>query len=145
VAENSTHVYWIGLATLYGLVSFVIDRVHSEKGFADLRGDANIVLHWIGVIAALQLAHFFVLSGRMADADAGLTKGLILALGMFTAGSHGNWRLMVIGLAVGLATACVAAIKEYLWVLLGLAVATGLVLVYGGRLVRRAGSRSAAD
>jgi hypothetical protein len=89
------------------------------------------------VLVAVQIVYMLVTSGRMANADTGLANGLILALGTFAAGAFGNWRLLVIGAALAMATAGVAFVEEYLWVLLGIAVLAILVLVLGARVTAR--------
>jgi len=137
VDARGAYGYWIGLTVVYGLAAFVMDRMHGGRKLTDLRSAGRVLLHWLGVLAAVQFAYAFVVSGRMADADAGLTYGLVLALGTFTAGVHGNWRFIVVGAALGLATVGVALVEEYLWVLFAIAVAMVLILIFGGRLARR--------
>jgi len=143
VSEGETHLYWIMLVVVFGAVSFLVDRVHSGRSVLDLKGGHRVLLHWIGMIAAIQLAHFFVQTGRMANADAGLTKGLLLGLGVYLAGVYGNWRLLVVGVAVAVASACIAVFEQYVWVLLGIAVFAIVLLVFGASLVRRFGNAEA--
>lgn len=144
VSVQSSHAYWLGLTVVYGLAAFAMDRLHGGHALTDMRDAGRVLLHWLGVLVAVHFAYYFVTAGRMADADAGLTYGLILALGTFTAGVHGNWRLMVVGAAVGLATVGVALVEQYLWVLVGIAAVMVLVLVFGGRLSRRLRAGKAA-
>jgi hypothetical protein len=140
VSATGTHLYWSVLVVIFAAVALVVERMHSGRSGG--RRILNWVLQWAGVLAAVQLVYLLVSTGRIANADTGLACGVILALGTFTAGVHGNWRLMVVGLALGLATAGVAFFEEYLWVLLGVAVLTVLALVVGRRLFgsRRAGT-----
>lgn len=134
VSPLGTHVYWVALVAIYGAATLVADRLHTDHSLAEPRSALAIVLHWLGVYAAIQLIYYFIGSGRMANADTGLANGVILALGMFTAGTHVNWRLMVVGAALGAATASVAFVEEYLWVMFGLA-ALALVLMVAGTRV----------
>ena len=60
----------------------------------------------------------------------------IVALGTFTSGVHTNWRLVVIGAALGLGTAAVAYVERYLWVLFALAVLALAVDLSGRPLAR---------
>jgi hypothetical protein len=134
VSPTGTHVYWVVLVVLFGLANFAADRLHTSHSLTDLRSGSAILLHWVGVYAALQMIYFFVNSGRIANADTGLSNGLILALGIFTAGAHGSWRLMVVGVALGAATGAVAFVEEYMWVLFGISVLALVVLLVGTRL-----------
>jgi hypothetical protein len=117
--------YWLGLAAAFGLAALAIEWVHRDAAFSLSRVAPRLALHWIGVIAALEAVFLFIDAGRLAGAGVGLTNGAILALGAFLAGVHGNWRLLVVGVAIGLAAVLVALVEQYVWLLVGL----GLVAV----------------
>jgi len=142
VSAAGMHVYWVGLVVIFALVAIAIGRMHPKAGMSFGRAILPIVLHWVGVFLAVELIYFFVASGRIANADTGLTVAMILALGTYLAGVHGNWRLMVIGLAIGLAATGAAFLEEYLWVMLGLALLVIAILVLGSR---RSGGAASAD
>lgn len=137
VSATGTNLYWTLLVVAFAFVALAVDRMHSGHALGDARTALTIVLHWLGVLAATQLIFLLVSTGRMANADTGLACGVILALGTFSAGVHGNWRLIVVGVALGLATASIAFVEEYLWVLLGVALLAIVALVFGGRLMVR--------
>jgi hypothetical protein len=136
VSGERTHSFWTALLVIYAVAAYTVDRLYSGISFKDVRRALSIALHWIGVFAAMVFIYFFATSGRIANADIGLTYGLILALGTFLAGVHSNWRLMVVGGALGFGTVGVAFIEEYLWVLFGIAVLALLILVVGSRIAR---------
>lgn len=138
VSASSSQLYWTLLVALFGVIAFVSDKLHTDHSIADIRGGITIVLHWLGVFLAIELVSYFVLSGRMTNADTGLTDGLILALGAFLFGIHGNWRFVVIGVALGAATWVVAFVESYLWVLFCIAVVAILCFVVGARLLHKA-------
>jgi hypothetical protein len=138
ISAASSQLYWTLLVALFAVLAYVSDKLHTDNSIADIRGGITIVLHWVGVFLAIELVSFFVLSGRMNNADTGLTDALILALGAFLFGIHGNWRFVVIGIALGAATWVVAFVEAYMWVLLGIAVIAILCFVIGARLVHRA-------
>ena len=141
VSASGTHAFWTVLVVLFALVAFIVDRVHPDHRLNDPRRSISIGLHWLSVFIAIQLVYFFVSAGRMANADMGLSNGLILALGTFIGGVYGNWRLIVAGVALGLATAGVAFVEQYLWLLSGIAVLAILALLFGSRLIRRVRNR----
>ncbi len=142
ISAAGTHLYWSALVVAFAVVALAIDRMHPKPG-SSLGGSVlPIALHWIGVFLAIELVYFFVGSGRIANADTGLTNAMILALGTYLAGVHSNWRLMLVGLAIGLAAAGAAFMEEYLWVMFGLAV---LVIVIFALASRRSSTAPVDD
>jgi hypothetical protein len=137
VSAEGTRTYWSLLLLIFAVVAFVSDRMHTDHGIAHVHSAVTIALHWLGVFLAIQLVHYFVVSGRMANADIGLTNGLVLALGTFLFGVYSNWRMGVIGVALTVATAGVAFIEEFVWFLFIVAVVAVLVLFLGTRLINR--------
>ncbi len=137
VSVASTRSFWTILVILFAGISFAAVRMYAGRARSSRLDAVAILVHWIGVFVAIQCVYLFVSTGRMANADTGLTSGLILALGTFTAGAFGNWRLMIVGAALVGATLVVALFEEYVWVLLGLAVLAVTALVLGSRLIGR--------
>ena len=137
VSTTSTHKYWTALVVLFGVIAFIADRLHTDHAITDVKSGLTIVLHWLGVFLAMQLVYYFVVSGRIANADNGLTNALILALGAYLFGIHGNWRFIVIGLGLAAATVVVALVEEYLWVLICVAAAALGVFLLGTKLKHR--------
>ena len=137
VSAAGTQGYWTLITLVFALASLEVDWQHSGPAFSGSRSAVRLGLHWVGVFAAVQIVYFFIASGRLANADTGLVNGLILALGTFLCGVHVNWRLMVLGVALGLATGAVAYVEQYLWVLLGLALVAIAALLLGARMTHR--------
>lgn len=140
VSAASSYGFWLVLVLIYAAAALISDRLHSEHSMIHLRSAVSIALHWAAVLAAVSMIFFFVSSGRIANADTGLTCGAILSLGTFTAGAQGNWRMMLVGVTLAAATIGVAVVEEYLWILLGLAVAAAAVLVLGAHFMRKRGA-----
>lgn len=140
VSAGGTHLYWIILTVIFSVSVLVADRMYAGHGLWDIRSGLPIIVHWIGVLAAIQIVYSLVATGRIANADTGLANGLVLALGAFASGAYGNWRFLVIGAALGLGTVGVAYVEEYLWVLFGIALLAILTLVLGARWRSRAPS-----
>ncbi|MBL9060736.1 MAG: hypothetical protein JNK88_12015 [Mangrovicoccus sp.] len=136
VSAMRSNGYWLGLVVVFALVSYGFDRVSSGGRWVDLTALTRTAVHWLGVLAAIELVHVFVQAGQMTNADTGLACGLILALGAFTAGAWGNWRMGILGLALGVATAVVALIEQYLWVLLAVALVAVAVMLLVARMRR---------
>jgi hypothetical protein len=142
VSGASSQTYWTILAIVFGLAAFGLLWLHAGADFPRSRQAVVMAVHWLGVLAAVELVYLFIAAGRLTNADTGLLNGVVLALGTFLAGVHGGawagWRLVVIGAAIGLATAAVAYLEQYLWVLLGLALLALAAVFFVGRLRARA-------
>ncbi len=129
-----TQGYWTLLTVVFGIVALVTDWLHSKGGWRLTASTVRLALLWVGVFVAIQLVYFFIASGRFMNADTGLINGLILALGTFACGVYVNWRLVVVGMALGFATMAAAYVEQYLWILLGVALVAVAVLIVGARL-----------
>ena len=137
VSAALTYKYWAALVVLFAVIAFISDRLHTDHAVSDVKTGLTIGLHWLGVFLAMEMVYYFVVSGRIANADTGLTNALILALGAFLFGVHGNWRFVVIGLGLAAATWIVAFVEEYMWVLIFVAAAALVVLLLGAKLKHR--------
>ena len=134
VSALGTQGYWTLLTVAFAIASLVMDWLHSEHAWRNAMGAIRLVLLWVGVFLAIQLVYVFIAGGRFANADTGLVNGLVLALGTFACGLYVNWRLVVVGVALGFATLAAAYVEQYLWVLLGVAVLAVVVLLVGARV-----------
>ncbi len=139
VSAASSQFYWTLLVIVFAAAALALHWFEGGHGVGGLRGVWSIALHWLGVLVAVEMVFYLVASGRMANADTGLSSGVILALGTYLAGVRGEWRLMVLGVALALATVGVAFVEQYLLVFVGVAVLAVLALIAGARLRRRIG------
>ena len=121
--------YWSLIAIVFGLICLGLDWVHEPRGTQWWKSALRTALHWFGVLLAIEIVYLMIAAGRLTNADTGLMNGTILALGTFTSGVHTNWRVAVIGAALGLGTAAVGYVEQYLWILFVLALAAlGLII-----------------
>ena len=137
VSATGTRTYWTLLVLLFAITAFASDRMHTEHALSHMPSAITLVLHWLGVVLAIQLVHYFVLSGRMANADIGLTNGVLLALGAYLFGVYSNWRMAVIGVALAVATAGIAFIEQFIWFLFIVTLVAILLLYFGARLIKK--------
>jgi hypothetical protein len=136
--STASQTYWSLLAIVFGLICLGLDWVHEPRGTQWWKAALKTGLHWFGVLLAIELVYVLIAAGRLTNADTGLMNGTILALGTFTSGVHTNWRVAVIGVALGLGTAVVGYVEQYLWILFILALAALGVIVAVARMRRRA-------
>lgn len=139
VSFTASQPYWLVLALLFCAAALAIEWVHRSGDFSLGRFAPRCALHWVGVLAALEAVFLFIDAGRFAGAGVGLLNGTILALGTFLAGVHGNWRLLVIGAGIALATVLVALVEQYVWVLIALGAITVAAVVGVAHLRRERG------
>ena len=132
--------YWSLIAIVFGLICLGLDWVHEPRGTDWWKDALRTLVHWLGVLLAIELVYLLIAAGRLGNASVGLMNGALLALGTFTSGVHSNWRVALIGIALGLATAAVAYVERYLWVLLLLALATLAIIVLVARMRARRAS-----
>jgi hypothetical protein len=141
VSGSGSQSYWFVLGIVFGLLCMVLDWIHEAPGTAWANPLLRTALHWVGVLGAMELVHIFISAGRLSNANTGLLFGVIVALGTFTSGVHTNWRLVVIGAALGLGTVAVAYVEQYLWILFALALLALAVIYFIARLRGRRGDR----
>lgn len=145
VTSTGSLLYWNVPVLLVMLAALAMARLHGDLSVKDYRSFLPILLHWLAVLVVIHLLFVLVSTGRMANADLGLTCGFILALGTVLDGVHGNWRMVVLGLALGLLAVGMAIVEQYLWVLFGVAILAIAMLLVGARLTRhrRSGANAA--
>jgi hypothetical protein len=141
---TGSQAYWSLLTIGFGAAALVMEWIHADEKFEWGRGTLRVLLHWIGVLIAIQFAYLFIAEGRAAAQVPGLVNGAVLALGTYLCGVHSDWRLVVIGAALAFATAIVAVLSRYLWLLLLVAVLALVVTFVIGRFRRRRGSHREA-
>jgi hypothetical protein len=112
---------WHVLPALFGLVAFGLSWAYAGEGFSVWRAALREAAHWLGVYGAIRAAFYLVATDHFTESNAGLAAALLLALGAFLSGVHGQWRMAPVGLALLCATAVVALIEENMWILVGIA------------------------
>lgn len=142
--STRSQTYWSLIAVVFGLICLGLDFVHEPRGTAWWKAALRTALHWLGVLLAIELVYVLIAAGRLTNADTGLMNGAILALGTFTSGVHTNWRVAVIGIALGLGTAAVGYVEQYLWILFVLALAALGVIIAVARMRGRRSRGEAA-
>ena len=129
--------FWVAMGPLFwgGSVFMEWSKVKAAGG-SRMKMIWVQVIHWLGFLSAIYLVFLFNDTGRLNSADFGLVALLILALSAFLAGVHGNWRIAMVGIFLGIAAAGAALLEEYLWLILILA---GIVFMLFAIILRRKG------
>lgn len=133
VSSVENQWYWSGLAIVFGVACFALQWMHADAETPIFKQGLRTALHWIGVLAAIQIIYVYVGAGRFTNEVTGLVNGLVLAIGAYLAGVYLGWRLLVIGVALGIALAVIALIEQYFFVLAALAIVAAGILILGTR------------
>lgn len=148
VEWSHTRVYWSVLAVLFGLGTFALVWMHRGANL-DMRATTlRLAAHWLGVLAAVQIKFFLVTNNQITEGEAGLSLSLILALGTFLCGVYLDWRLIAVGVALGIVAPASALVQENVWMIVGLGILAIGAILLGEKLRRRFrhdGSRNAAQ
>ena len=127
--------FWVAMGPLFwaGSVFMEWPRVKTA-GASRMKMIWVQIIHWLGFLSAIYLVFLLNNTGRLNSADFGLVALLVLALSAFLAGVHGNWRISLVGIFLGIAAAGAAILEEYLWLILILA---GIVFMLLAIILRR--------
>jgi len=69
-----------------------------------------------GVVGAVYLIYLLQRTGRMTNEAAGLGALITVALSTFLAGAHSDWRLMVVGVVLGVTVVGFAILEQLIWI-----------------------------
>lgn len=121
IARRAMTEYWMLLAPLFAALSIFVQHRNSNARRIDWNFVREELFHWGAVLVAMLLI-FIGDVRRIMNADASALVVLtVLALGTFTAGLHGAWRMCLIGVALALGVPLIAWIDEATLLLLLLA------------------------
>lgn len=121
--------YWLVIAPLFALVSIFAAWTRERRRGQSAQEILKLqVLHWLVLPVSVYLIYRLEMSGRLDAGDAGVVALLAIAITTFLAGVHFDWRLGLVGVALGIGAFGAALVEEYFW-LIGLAavVAGGIV------------------
>jgi hypothetical protein len=139
-ARTPITLYWILLAPLIGLICVVSRWRVAETRQLRIQLIWRQALHWLAVLAAIDLLFVGDVS-RMMNSDAtSLATLAVLALGAFTAGVHtSSWRIALVGVFLALGVPAIAWLEQSaLLIALGIAVVVALVAPFVFREKRHA-------
>ena len=116
-SPQSAFRYWIWMAPTFGVTSIVAAWWRAQRrGESVTTAVQRQVFHWAGVVGAVYLIYLLQSTGRMENEAAGLAALIVIALAAFLAGVHSDWRLMVLGLVLGLTVVGFAILEQIIWV-----------------------------
>jgi len=131
--------YWTLMVPVFGLTSLLSGMARAQDEGRSVTAELRRqLLHWGATFVVVQIVFLLEAQGRFNNADTGLAALMALALATFLAGVHGDWRFMLVGILLAVATAGAAFVEQFLW--LGLIPIVGAVgvVIYWLRRSRKA-------
>jgi hypothetical protein len=123
--------YWLVIAPVFAIISIYTawsrERVRGESASGILKIQ---VLHWLVLPISVYLVYQLQLNGRLDKGDAGVVELLAIAITTFLAGVHFDWRLGLVGAALGIGAFGAAVVEEYFWIVGLIAVVVGAMVVW---------------
>jgi hypothetical protein len=123
--------YWLAVVPVFALAStFVSWKGARADGVSVLQILGRQLFHWTPLALAIYFVFFLEQAGRLNRDDAGLVSLLLLTVSTLLAGVHFDWRIFVVGALLGVTTACVSIVEEFLWWILAGAAVVAAAAVY---------------
>ncbi|MGH8468172.1 MAG: hypothetical protein ACREX3_06490 [Gammaproteobacteria bacterium] len=136
---QGSHLYWTIIVPVFAIISLVTQwprlRGEETKWIQLLRAQ---LFHWIGLLAAIQLAYMMVRMGRLSYEATGFVVLLLVTFTVFLQGVYVDWRFYLVGLFLAVCLVLAMYITAYLWIILLLAV---VFVFVGMKFVKYYGSR----
>lgn len=123
ISATASHLYWISMVVLFGIVSIFANYSHTETYDQTARKKAIVIqiLHWMGGLVTVMIGYTFYHAGRITPEETGLIVLLILALTTFLDGIRISWQFSFAGIFLAVIVICAAFVEEYVWQILILA------------------------
>jgi len=141
VSHELVGPYWTVVAPVGFAISLFLGRRHAHRtGEVSPAHGWRQAWHWSGMLAAMALAAVLPARGLVSWDVMNAVFLLILALGYFTAGVHGDRAFLWVGVLMGAGFVVVTVIPTYAWTAVGVAVAVALTAagMRGGRALETA-------
>jgi hypothetical protein len=120
---------WMGMVPIFGGLSLYTGWSRArDRGVSASSVIKTQLLHWIGLLFAVNLVFLLLRKGRINNTEAGLVALLLLAFATFLAGVHFDWRYIIVGIILGATVAGATIVQEFIWMIIIPAI-TALILV----------------
>jgi len=133
--------YWAVAGPVGFIVSAYIGWRHARRtGQVSAADGRRHLLHWGGMLLAIALAMLMPSRGVLPWEALNSVILLILALGYFTAGVHGERPFIWVGALMGVGYVVVTLVSAYAWTMVGVALGLALTVagIRGGRALEAA-------
>ena len=142
VNTDLSYLYWLTMVPVFGTLCFIIQWSRSQGTEAKWTSLLlKEVLHWGGLLLAVQLAYTLLSAGNIPRATTGMVTLLLFALVTFLYGVHLDRRFMGVGVFLGASFVVMSYLAAYIWILLLIAALIVAVAIF---MMKRAHSKQAA-
>ena len=136
--------YWTAMIFVFAIAAMLTGAIEAKKGTHFVKNLlATQSIHWLGAMAIMVAAFSFLHAGVMNEQATGLVILLILSLATFLDGMRIGWRFSMIGVFLGMTAVIIAYVKDFLMLIVGLAIVIIGITIYWGKNKRI--KQSAAD
>jgi hypothetical protein len=142
VHKDLSHLYWLTMVPVFGTLCFIIQWSRSQG--TEVKWTSLLlkeVLHWGGLLLAVQLAYTLLSAGNIPRATTGMVTLLLFSLVTFLYGVHLDRRFMGVGVFLGVSFVVMSYLAAYIWILLLIAALMVAVAIF---MMKRAYSRGPA-
>lgn len=119
VNKDLSYLYWLAMVPVFGTLCFVAQW--SRRGGAEVKWPRLLlteVLHWGGLLLAVELVYTLLSAGNIPRATTGMVTLLLFALVTFLYGVHLDRRFLGVGIFLGLSYVIMSYLAAYIWILL---------------------------
>jgi len=137
------HRYWLFMIAICAAVA-ILGTLLQSRGEDRRQYLSRLwiqLLHWSACVAAVLLTYALIHNGRLNNADAGLVILLLLSLTVFLDGAHVGRHFYLLGFLLGMITAIMAYVEQFIWIILIISVFITLVSIYWDRYASRRNSK----
>ena len=124
-----SHRYWFAMVPVFAGACLILEWSRARgKGQKWTTIVGTQLMLWLGLLLAVRLVYLLLHTGRLDNENTGLIILLLLALTTFFAGIHLGWRLIIVGIFLGVALIGATYLKEFVWIFLIIAI--GVVAIF---------------
>ncbi len=131
VNKDLSYLYWLMMVPVFGTLCFVVQW--SRRGGAKVKWPRLLltqVLHWGGLLLAVELAYTLLSAGNIPRHTTGMVTLLLFALVTFLYGVHLDRRFLGVGVFLGLSYVVMSYLAAYIWILLIIAALMVTVAIF---------------
>ena len=131
VNKDLSYLYWLMMVPVFGTLCFVAQWSRSRG--AEVKWPRLLlteVLHWGGLLLAVELVYTLLSAGNIPRATTGMVTLLLFALVTFLYGVHLDRRFLGVGVFLGISYVVMSYLAAYIWILLLIAALMMTVAIF---------------
>ncbi len=131
ISGDSSMRFWLWMVPVFAIAAITLEWSRYIR--EDIDGFKFIwhqFLHWLAVFIALKVTFILLELGRLSNDGASFVLMTIMSLATFLAGIYINWRFIVLGVFIALATVIAAYLEAYVWLLIPILLALIAIIFF---------------